>query len=213
MNDSSVPSLGKALGRLPVGLFVVGIDPGNGEPALGLVASLLTQVGLQPPTICVAIGKERDHFPTVMERGSFAVSILGDNNSGLMGNFFRPVAAGQSPFDELATQTTSQGHPVLTEALAWIEVKVTGSHEIGDHQVVFAEVIAGEQMREGEPAIHLRNRRPQVLTPTRIHFGKRQKKDPHDHPKSQNVVNVAALAYRWSLRAGRTTGVRLCSHR
>ena len=38
-----------------------------------------------------------------------------------------------------------------------MDCKVSGEFNGGDHIVVFGEVTAGEQLREGDPSVHLRN--------------------------------------------------------
>ena len=57
MTSSDAPSpLARALGRVPTGLYVVSTRAG--DRPLGFVGSFLVQVGLAPPIVCVAVGKE-----------------------------------------------------------------------------------------------------------------------------------------------------------
>ena len=73
-----------------------------------------------------------------------------------MGRFFTRLAEGESPFDGLELVHAAGGTPVLSDSLAWLECRVTGEHDTGDHVVVFGEVTDAAQVREGEPAVHLR---------------------------------------------------------
>jgi len=154
MTDTTPGPIAQALGRIPCGLYIVSTSQ-DGTP-LGFVGSLLIQTGFEPPTVCVAIGKGRAALDAVRASGSFAVSILDADSQKLMGPFFKPVENGATPFDGLATETAPSGSLVLTESLAWLDCKLTGEHELGDHVVVFGEVTAGAQQREGEPSVHLR---------------------------------------------------------
>lgn len=153
MSDTITP-LAQALGRIPCGLYIVSTL--DGETPLGLLGSLVMQVGFDPPTVCVAIGKDRDHLAAVRESGRFALSIVDKQSAGVMSPFFKKLPGGESPFDALATKSAPGGPPVLTDCLAWLDCRYTGEHEVGDHFVVFGEVEAGETAREGDPQIHLR---------------------------------------------------------
>ena len=153
MSEEPTP-LALALGRVPTGLYI--LSTLDGERDLGFVASFVTQVGIAPPTMAVAVGKERGPLAAIRESGGFALSILDEASKGVMGGFFRPPAEGQTPFDALETSRTPRGAAVLDDALAWLDCRVTGEFETGDHVVVFGEVLAGELQRAGDPALHLR---------------------------------------------------------
>lgn len=154
MSATEISPLARALGRVPTGLYVVTAAGPDGP--VGFVGSFLVQVGLTPPALCVAVGKDRAPLAAIRGAGRFGVSILDGASSDLMSFFFRKYEGGQSPFDDLESEPAPGGSPVLTRALAWLECRVTGEHETGDHVVVFGEVTAGELQREGEPSVHLR---------------------------------------------------------
>ena len=146
--------LAQALGRIPTGLYIVTTDDG-GRPC-GFVGSLVMQVGFAPPVVCVAIAKDRAHLATVRASQRFCVCVLDKASDGLMAHFFKKPGEGKSAFDGLAHHRASGGSPVLDDALAWLECKLIGEHETGDHVVVFGEALEGRLTREGDPSIHLR---------------------------------------------------------
>jgi len=123
----------------------------EGRPA-GFLASFLVQCGFEPPTIVVALGKDRPHLAALRPGELFGVSILDAASRGLMAPFLK----SDDPFAGLAAANGPGGSLHLVEALAWLECRVTGEHASGDHVVVFGEVVDGAQKRDGEPAIHLR---------------------------------------------------------
>ncbi len=147
--------LARALGRIPTGLYIVSTSGPDGAP-VGFVGSFVTQVGLEPPTVCVAVGKARGPLQAMRASGRFALSILDGASQGLMGRFFGRLEEGQSPFDGLELTSGPGGTPVLAEALAWVECDIEGEHELGDHVVVFGRATAGSLDREGDPCVHLR---------------------------------------------------------
>lgn len=155
MTGDTPSPLAQALGRMPQGLYVV--STGSPQAPLGFVASLVQQVGFDPPTICLAIARGRDHLPAIREGGGFTISVLDGPSSGCMGAFFKGRDDGSTPYDDLKTHPAPSGLPVLTEALAWLDCRFSGEHDAGDHDVVFGVATAGELAREGEPSIHLRS--------------------------------------------------------
>ena len=154
MSDSDLSPVAQALGRIPTGLYVVS-TLADGQP-LGFVGSFLVQVGFEPPTICVAIGKDRGHLEAIRAAEHFAVSILDEESSKLMGAFFKKYEGDETPFDHVDNTPAPGGSPVLSGALAWLDCRVSGEHESGDHVVIFGEVTGAARTREGDPSVHLR---------------------------------------------------------
>ena len=150
----ALPPLALALGRIPTGLYVVATAGSQGP--LGFVGSFVMQVGFEPPTVCVAIGRDRDHLAAIRAAGRFGVSVLDAQSSKVMGAFFRKYEPGESAFDHVEHRAAPGGSPVLEEALAWLECRVAGEHDAGDHIVVFGTVDDAALAREGDPSVHLR---------------------------------------------------------
>ena len=152
--SQTLESIGPALGRIPSGLFIVTTLDEHGRP-LGFLGSFVQQMSLDPPTVCVAVGSGRDHLTAIRNHGHFAISILGDDDKGLMKPFFKKPEDG-SPFDDVQHETAPNGCPVLSEALSWIECRAAGEHNAGDHVVVFGAVTAGHKSKDGDPLTHTR---------------------------------------------------------
>jgi len=154
MSNADVSPLAAALGRIPTGLYLVTTKSDEGP--VGFVGSFVVQLGFEPPTVGIAVGQGRGPLDAIRSTGRFALSILDQESSGLMGPFFKKYEGGESPFDGLKVEPAPSGCPVFPEALAWLDCRVIGEHELADHVVVFGEVTAGAQARDGEPAVHLR---------------------------------------------------------
>jgi flavin reductase (DIM6/NTAB) family NADH-FMN oxidoreductase RutF len=156
MTETELSPLARALGRVPTGLYVVTTTAEDGAP-LGFVGSFVVQVGFDPPSVCVAVGHGRAPLAAMRATKRFALSILDAHSAKAMGAFFKRYEGEDTPFDHVAHAPASgDGPPVLTEALAWLDCRVTGEHELADHVVVFGAVTAGGQTREGDPSVHLR---------------------------------------------------------
>lgn len=154
MSTTDVSPLAAALGRIPTGLYLVTTATDDGP--VGFVGSFVMQLGFEPPTVGVAVGRGRGPLEAIRATGRFALSVLDGPSSGLMGPFFKKYEGGESPFDGLNVEAAPGGSPIFPEALAWLECTVSGEHELGDHVVVFGEVQDGAQARAGDPSVHLR---------------------------------------------------------
>lgn len=154
MPELQTSPLARALGRIPSGLYVV--TTLRDRRPVGFVGSFVMQMGFEPPTVGVAIGKSRSHLADIRASGHFALSILDKQSAGLMTPFFRKLPEGVSPFADLELSSARSGSPVLTGGLAWVDCRVSGEYATGDHVVVFGEVVEGALLREGESTVHLR---------------------------------------------------------
>ena len=146
--------LARALGRIPSALYVVSALR-EGRP-VGFVASLVQQVGFAPPTLCLAVAREREPLRDLRAAGRFSISLLDAASRSRMGPFLKQPAPGASPYDGLALGQTPSGLPYLADGLAWFDCRMVGEHASSDHVVLFAEVEAAATLREGEPHVHLR---------------------------------------------------------
>lgn len=146
--------IARALGRIPSGLYIVtAIDAGK---PVGFLGSFVQQVGFEPPVVCVAVAKDRAHLAHIEACGGFALSILDEHSQGLKSAFLRRLPEGATPFDAQKLGSAQSGRPVLLDALAWVDCRFSGKHDVGDHVVVFGTAIEGALLREGDPHVHLR---------------------------------------------------------
>lgn len=143
-----------ALGRIPSGLYIVTTQ--LEKRSIGFLGSFVQQVGFEPPMVCVGFAKDRPHFELCLASGRFALSIIDEASQPLKRAFLKRQAEGVSPFDGLNVGYARSGTPVLLDALAWLDCKITGRHDTGDHAVLFGEVVEAHVARAGEPYVHLR---------------------------------------------------------
>jgi flavin reductase (DIM6/NTAB) family NADH-FMN oxidoreductase RutF len=74
-----------------------------------------------------------------------------------MRQFLQPFPPGADRFAGLELETSPGGQPLLPEALAWLEGRVSQRMECGDHWLLLAEVTQGGLLDgEGSTAVHQR---------------------------------------------------------
>lgn len=143
-----VDSFRRALRRFASGVTVVTVDH-DGE-LHGMTASSFASVSLEPPLILVCLDKASRTRALILEKGSFAVNVLADDQEGLSRSFSRP---GTKPFDRLGHRAGTTGDPLLDGAIAWIECRLSQMVEAGDHDIFVGEVLSCEA-GEGTPLLY-----------------------------------------------------------
>jgi hypothetical protein len=122
------------------------------------VASWVSQASFQPPGFTVAVARDRAVESLLHVGDLFALNLLAaGRETGPMKQFLQPFPPGADRFAGLELESTPAGQPVLPEALAWLEARVSQRMECGDHWLIYAEALHGGVLdAEGTTAVHQR---------------------------------------------------------
>lgn len=153
-DDEPRKQLGAALGRIPSGLFI--LTARRGQTETGLLASWVQQCGFDPPTVSVAIRREREIAAWLTEGASFVLNLLEEDQTDMIAHFGRGFALNQPAFEGLEVDRAAEGGPVLQDALAYLHCQVSGRCSVGDHDLFLGRVIAGKVLNDGHPMVHVR---------------------------------------------------------
>ena len=149
-----------ALGRVVGSLCVLTCDRGEGQGQLSgaMVASWVSQASFTPPGFTVAVAKDRAVESLLHVGDSFLLNVLAEGrDSGPMKQFLKPFAPGADRFAGLELLRSPAGHPILPEALAWLEARVNQRMECGDHWLIYAQATHGGLLDAlGTTAVHQR---------------------------------------------------------
>jgi flavin reductase (DIM6/NTAB) family NADH-FMN oxidoreductase RutF len=146
--------LAAALGRVPSGLFVLTARQGNAET--GMLVSWVQQCSFAPPQISLAIQRGRDITAWLTEGAAFTLNILDSSQTDMIVHFGRGFALNEPAFVGLDIERPDGGAPVLTEALAYLECRVVGRCQGGDHDLFLGQVGGGRVLGDGQPMVHIR---------------------------------------------------------
>ncbi len=148
--------LDKAMGRLSGGLYIITAKKGNLSSAM--LASWIAQASFDPPGFTVAVAKDRA-IESLMQVGDrFVLNILEEGNyQPLMKHFLKRFPPGTDRFAGVDTQTATNGSPILSDALAYLECEVVSRMECSDHWIVYSKVETGRVSQpETLTAVHHR---------------------------------------------------------
>lgn len=132
-------SLRSVMARYPTGVTVVGVLDADRVPR-GLTVNSFTSVSLEPPLILVCIGHESNSHEHLVQAAGFAVSILSDRQASVAERFARRPSEGR--FEGVEWEPAPSGHPVVSEAVAWLDCVTDEVLEAGDHSILIGRAVA-----------------------------------------------------------------------
>lgn len=140
----------------PTGVTVLTSRDAEGRP-WGMTCSSLCSVTLEPPTLLVCVRRDSPTAHAMLRQGMFAVNLL---HSG--GRRTAELFASGAPdrFDNVAWHDDGgQCEPHLVEdAHTVADCQISRHHRIGDHIVVFGEVVAVTLLSDRQPLLYGRRR-------------------------------------------------------
>jgi flavin reductase (DIM6/NTAB) family NADH-FMN oxidoreductase RutF len=159
-NDVTVhrDTIGPVLGRTPSGLFILTARGPDGTET-GMLASWVQQASFDPPMMTVAVNRKRYLNDWLTSGAAVALNLLGESHKSLLGHFARGFEPGAPAFEGIAVVRTPGGNPALAAALGWLEGRVVGRLETGDHVVYSVELSAagsGSALETEKPWVHIR---------------------------------------------------------
>jgi flavin reductase (DIM6/NTAB) family NADH-FMN oxidoreductase RutF len=157
MTEEARHSIGKALGKVPSGVYIL-TAVGESGSAAAVMVSWVQQAAFAPPAVAIALAKDRPIRNLITSGGTkIALSVLAQGDLALMKKYARGIPEGQDPFDGVATAQTPAGAVYLAGALAYLECRVLQSCAFGgDHDLYVAEITAGQLLKEEHSFTHVR---------------------------------------------------------
>ena len=120
----------------------VHLDSPPSEAETGMLASWVQQCSFEPPQLSVALKPGREISGWLMPEAGFTLNILDDTQSDMIAHFGKGFKSGESAFNGLEVEHLERSGPVLREALAFLECRVTARHSAGDHDLIIGQVVA-----------------------------------------------------------------------
>ena len=151
MHGVEPPQFRQLLGRFATGVTVLTTRGPHGQP-IGMTASSVASVSLDPPLLLVSVSREHDMHPALEAAQYFALNVLSADQEAVSRRF-----AGERPdrFSGIGYRESKHGVPILDGVLASIECEKHSTVPGGDHTVFFGLVIGGA-VAERRPLLYYR---------------------------------------------------------
>jgi flavin reductase (DIM6/NTAB) family NADH-FMN oxidoreductase RutF len=149
------PSLFRQLlGRFATGVTVITTKNEQGQP-VGMTASSLASVSLNPALISVCVDVTADMHRALAASGTFVINILAADQVEVSNRFAINPAEGR--FTSVTWEETSDGHILLGGTVAHIRCERYADFPLGDH-TLFVGRVTGGATADGEPLLYYRGR-------------------------------------------------------
>jgi len=128
--------------RLTAGVYVIGVA--EGERRNAFTAAWLMQVSFDPLLLALSVNPGHASYPLLVGGGGFAVSVLSREQVHLAKHFGTRSARETDKLAGIAWRSGGTGAPILADAVAYLECRLTQRIAAGDHEIVIGRPIAGE---------------------------------------------------------------------
>ena len=151
MRGVEPPQFRQLLGRFATGVTVVTARGPGGGP-VGMTASSVASVSLDPPLLLVCVDRSHDMHAALEAGQHFVLNVLAADQEALSRRF---AADDEHRFDGVGYKENRQGIPVLDGALASIECVKQTAVPGGDHTVFFG-LVTGGTVTDRQPLLYYR---------------------------------------------------------
>ena len=146
-----------ALSRWVTGVAVITTRSRRGELA-GLTVNSFTSLSLDPPLVLFCLAHSSTTKPAFDATDGFVVNILGEAQKDLSSGFAKQ---GGDKFAGVGWRPGLREMPLLDDALAQMECRITQVYPGGDHSIVIGEVERID-IREDKPLVYYRGAYRQI---------------------------------------------------
>ncbi len=152
MHGVEPPLVRQLLGRFATGVTVVTTRaPGGGEP-IGMTASSVASVSLDPPLLLVSVDRRHDMHAALEKASHFVLNVLAADQEALSRRF---AADAPNRFGGVGSHPNKQGLAVLDGVVAHIECEKQAAIPAGDH-TVFVGLVVGGNVTDRRPLLYYR---------------------------------------------------------
>jgi flavin reductase (DIM6/NTAB) family NADH-FMN oxidoreductase RutF len=125
----------------------------DGERHIGITASSLTSLSLEPPQILICVARRLYTHQAIQAAGAFAVNILNVDQLEWGMRFAGLIPEGADRFAGIDFTTASTGCAILPGVLGWLDCTLRHAYDGDDHTIFVGEVVAAGS-QSGAPLLY-----------------------------------------------------------
>ncbi len=144
--------LGRALGQIPAGLFV--LTAAYDGSRSGVLVKWVQQCALTPPMVMVAMARGVAVEPLIRDSRGFALCQISPEDRLLQRKFATAPGQRDDSFVSLATTAAPSGSPIIERAIGFLDCEVVRHIDLeSDHGLYVGLVRGGGMLNSGKPAM------------------------------------------------------------
>ncbi len=143
----------RIVGRFTTGVTVV--TTCTAGTLHGMTANSFASLSLDPLLVLICVDRDARMHDLLHRTGTFAITVLAADQADASVWFASPRRpTGTDQFDGFDWRPAPvTGCPVLTGGLAWLDCRITATHDGGDHTIFVGEVLALGEGSGVEPLV------------------------------------------------------------
>ncbi len=134
--DRTAQAIGRVIGSLCVATLR------QGDRHSGILTTWVSQATFSPPGLMLALPAHESVFGNLKSGQSLVLNILKEGRT-IRRHFSHQQSTSLAAFP-LATRKADNGGLIITDALAYLECRIQECLPTGDHQLIYAQVVAGD---------------------------------------------------------------------
>jgi len=127
-----------ALRMIPYGIYILTVQ--DGDDIAAATVNWVTQTSFSPPLVAIGVKSDSGAYQMIRNNGNFALNMLGKGQQGLAFAFFKPAQLEDGKISGEPFHAGGNGAPILDNAIAHVECRLTTVVEEGDHHIFVGEV-------------------------------------------------------------------------
>ena len=157
MGEDERQRLRAMMARFATGVTVVAAR--HGPLLSGMTANAIASISVDPPLMMASVARKTETHTAIIGSHSFAVSVLAAEQEPLATCFAQPTSAEKlKRFCDAAWHEAETGSPILEDAIAYFDCRLTARHDGGDHTIFLGEIVAAGYRQDGAPLIWFASR-------------------------------------------------------
>jgi flavin reductase (DIM6/NTAB) family NADH-FMN oxidoreductase RutF len=128
--------------RLTTGVYVIGVAHEGHNNAF--TAAWVTQVSFEPLLVALAVNTQNLSYSLLKQSGAFVLNMLRRDQLDLARHFGTQSGRELDKFVGQRWRPGTLGAPILQNAAAYLECRISGAVAAGDHELVLGRAIRGE---------------------------------------------------------------------
>lgn len=148
MDEQAEAAKKSTLLMIPYGLYL--LTAKNGDEIGAGTVNWVTQTSFKPPLVAMGVKKDSHLYGVLKQSGQFALSFLESGQKDAAFAFFRPTKVEDGKMNGYDYETHETGAPVLTSAPAFVEGRIVGEIDDGDHSCMVGEVTNAGSKRDSK---------------------------------------------------------------
>jgi len=124
------------------------------EGPIGITASSVSSLSMDPMTVTVGIHKGAKIFEHLRKSDAFVINILRDSQVHISNRFAKKFGSSEEQFKDLKFHLNQHGVPILESSVGSLECSVHSVLRVGDHNLVIAEVQHIHRTDDAEANVH-----------------------------------------------------------